>query len=117
MTTSIRARISAQSAEALVQVQDLLSETLGDACGGLLARQRGVLGLGLGLGEGGGGSLAVKEAQDVLRLLVTVAQVGGPRSGEADRLAWEVDAPIPRRTDRSPVAPHKWAAPESRVRP
>ncbi|MGW2936890.1 hypothetical protein ACWDA7_34715 [Streptomyces sp. NPDC001156] len=58
-TASIRAWTSAQSAEALVQVQDLLNEILGDACAGLLARQRGVLGpCG---GEGGGGSLAPRK--------------------------------------------------------
>jgi hypothetical protein len=39
--------------------------------------------------------LTLDEAHDLLRLLVTVAQDGGPMSAEADRLAKEIAARIP----------------------
>jgi uncharacterized protein DUF6417 len=39
--------------------------------------------------------LSLEEAQDLLRLLVTVAEEGGPMSAEADRLAREIAARIP----------------------
>ncbi|MFJ8197149.1 DUF6417 family protein [Streptomyces sp. NPDC096152] len=39
--------------------------------------------------------LTLEEAQDLLRLLVTIAQEAGPVSPEADRLAREIAARIP----------------------
>ncbi|MEU3290578.1 DUF6417 family protein [Streptomyces longwoodensis] len=39
--------------------------------------------------------LTLEEAHDLLRLLVTVAQEGGPASAEADRLAKEIAARVP----------------------
>ncbi|MEU5116634.1 DUF6417 family protein [Streptomyces longwoodensis] len=39
--------------------------------------------------------LSLEEAHDVLRVLVTVAQEGGPVSAEADRLAKEIAARVP----------------------
>ncbi|MGW2936889.1 DUF6417 family protein [Streptomyces sp. NPDC001156] len=55
---------------------------------------------------------------DVVCLLVTVAQAGGPMSGEAGRLAWEIASPIPRRADHiAHLHRIHGAAPGSRVRP
>ncbi|MEU6654787.1 DUF6417 family protein [Streptomyces sp. NPDC046900] len=42
--------------------------------------------------------LSLEEAHDLLRLLVMIAQSGGPMSAEADRLAREVTARIPSET-------------------
>ncbi|MFJ4152777.1 DUF6417 family protein [Streptomyces galbus] len=39
--------------------------------------------------------LTLEEAHDLLRVLVTVAQEGGPVSAEADRLAKEITARVP----------------------
>ncbi|MEU5256308.1 DUF6417 family protein [Streptomyces longwoodensis] len=39
--------------------------------------------------------LTLEEAHDLLRVLVAVAQEGGPVSAEADRLAKEIAARVP----------------------
>jgi hypothetical protein len=62
--------------------------------------------------------LALEEAHGLLRLLVAVAQDGGPMSREADRLAREIAARIPSEADRIAQMDRIYeAAPESRVRP